>query len=398
MARKILVFGAGDHHQMLIRACKNLGYFTIVTDPQEKTLFGHLADKFVVLAPDDYDGHRRLIREEGIEGLATCAMETPLMMMAKLAEEFGLIFPSSEVILHARNKYLMKQRFLEHGVPCARGIRVRSREELEEIDFSHWAFPLIIKPVDAYSSRGVFRALNKEELFAYYPETRKFSSGGDVLVEEFLEGPEVSVESITFQGKTTVIQITDHIITPYPRTVELEHYQPSYLPDSVHRQIKEVVIKAHQAIGIDNSGSHAELKITAQGPKMLEIASRLGSDHMSSYLPLLSTGVDMNQAIAQVAMGEAPDLEVKHRQFSGIRYYTWEPGKRVKKTFPIDQLLRNPLVTHAALKVQEGDILPEITESSKRHAYFITCGDTKDQLLQRMDLLTEEISKLVVVE
>jgi biotin carboxylase len=398
MSKRILVFGAGDSQSHLLKACKELGYYVVTTDPKEKALFAHLADRHVVLDPQDYEGHRQLICEEKIQGIVTCAMETPLFLMADLAQEFGFIFPSPEVVRRARSKYLMKQQFMQHGVPCAKGIKIDSFEQLQAIDFSTWTFPLIIKPVDGYSSRGVVKAENQEQLFEFYQTTKTYSSQGDVLVEEFMEGPQIGTENITYQGETTIIQTTGYIITPYPYTTELELYQPSAFSAETIEQVKEVVKRAHKAVGIDNCGSNAELIITKDGPKMVEMAARLGGDHVASHLPLLSTGVDMTKALAQIVMGEAPDLTPTKQRFSSIRYVNWEPGKRVKEVLPIQSFLQHPLVAHAAIKVEAGDVLPPVTESMNRHSFLITSGDTREALNRNVALLMDELLKYVILE
>ncbi len=393
--KTILVFGAGDNQLLLIKACRELGYRTLATDPSPEAPGAALADEYFVLPPKDLDAHRKLIREAGVQGIVTCQMENPLPLMAQLAAEFGFPFPSPETIARSRNKFLMKQAFQAGGAPCARGFLVKNREQLDALQLESWTFPLIIKPLDSYSSRGVRRVESQAELVRYFPEAVHFSSDGAVLIEEFLEGPEVSVESITFQGKTTIVQITDKEITPYPFAVELGHRQPSALPGDTLAEIEEVVKSAVAAVGIDNSGSHAELKITPDGVKMVEIGARLGGDYISSYLTQLSTGVDMNRAIAQVAMGEAPDLQPSRQRYSGIRYVNWETGREVVRVTPPDSLFADADLAHAGIFVKPGELLPAVTESTNRHAFVITSGATRAQLEENLERLSRKMIELV---
>lgn len=396
--RRILVFGAGYNQTLLIRACKALGYYTLVTDPNENAPGRELADRFVVLAPKDFEAHCRVIEEEEVQGIVTCQMENPLPLMARLAKKYNLLFPSTEVIQRARNKYLMKQAFLKAGVPCAHGQIIEEGEIIDHIDLSKFQFPLIIKPVDSYSSRGVYKVNSLPELKERYEEALRFSSTRQVLIEEFLEGPEVSVEAVTYQGLTHIVQITDKVITPYPNTVELAHYQPSQLGTEDQRSIKEVVKAAVSALGIDYSGSHAELKLTKDGPKMIEIGARLGGDYISSYLTTLSTGVDMNRAIAQIAMGEHPDIDSSIKQYSGIQYVNWQPGKKVKAVASLAPFLEDPKVAFANILVAPGDILPPITESTNRHAFFITSAESQGELKDNVSALTENLSKFITLD
>ena len=398
MKKRILVFGAGHNQTLLIRACKELGYHTVVTDPNTEAPGKALADHFVVLPPKDFEAHCELIEQEKIQGIVTCQMENPLPLMAKLAQRYKLLFPTAEVIQRARNKFLMKQTFLKEEVPCAQGQVIDIPADLDRLDFNHWNFPLIIKPVDSYSSRGVYKVNSLEDLKARYSEAVRFSSTGQVLVEEFLEGPEVSVEAVTYQGKTHIVQITDKVITPYPNTVELAHYQPSLLEADQQQSIEQVVRDAIKALGIDYSGSHAELKLTPQGPKMIEIGARLGGDYISSYLTTLSTGVDMNRAIAQIAVGEEPDVTPSCKQYSGIQYVNWPTGRKVKAIASLDPFLQNPKVAFANIMVAPGDTLPAVTESTNRHAFFITSGSSKAELEQNVQMLSADLSKFITLD
>ncbi len=396
--RRILVFGAGHNQTLLIRACKELGYYTIVTDPNEDAPGKGLADHFVVLPPKDFEAHCRVIEEEKVKGIVTCQMENPLLLMARLAEKYSFLFPSTAVIQRARNKFLMKEAFLQAGVPCAQGIIIRKEEELDLLDQNTWQFPLIIKPVDSYSSRGVYRVESWSELKDRYEQAISFSSTAEVLVEEFLEGPEVSVEAVTYQGETHIIQITDKVITPYPNTVELAHYQPSRLNIGDQKSIKEVVQAAVKSLEIDYTGSHAELKLTPDGPKMIEIGARLGGDYISSYLTTLSTGVDMNRAIAQIAMGESPDVASSIQKYAGIRYVNWQPGRKVKTVASLSPFLEDPKVAFANILVAPGDTLPPITESTNRHAFFITSANSQSELDTNVQALTANLSKFITLD
>lgn len=398
MEKRILVFGGGINQVLLIKACKKLGYYTVVTDPNPAAPGAEDADVFAVLPPRDFEAHCKLIEKEHIGGLVTCQMENPLLLMARLAEKYGFLFPSQAVIQGARDKYLMKQAFLAHGVPCAKGVMIETLTALQAFDFDNWVFPLIIKPVDSYSSRGVYRAENREDLISHYEKTAVFSSTGQVLIEEFLEGPEVSVESVTAKGETHIVQITDKMITPYPHTVELAHYQPSALSETTCLEIRKVVQEAIAALKIDNSGSHAELKVTPQGPKMIEIGARLGGDYISSYLTELSTGVDMNKAVAQIAMGEEPDVQSSFQHYSAVQYYNWEAGRKVKAKTPLSCFLQKPEVAFAEIFVKSGDILPQITESTLRHACFITSAEDRNELAQNVAQLSEELSDLLTLD
>lgn len=178
----------------------------------------------------------------------------------------------------------MKQALISKNVQCARGVLFKNSEKIDFKRLEGLCFPLIIKPIDAHSSRVVFRVNNIEELLQFEIQTRSYSSDGSILIEEFIDGKEYSVESLTYKGKTSIIQITEKIITPYPYTVEIGHIQPANLREEEKYEIEKVVIRAIKALGIDNSASHTELKLTRQGAFIIEVGARPGGDFISSYL------------------------------------------------------------------------------------------------------------------
>lgn len=398
MKKAILVFGGGDNQLDLIKACKQIGYRTIVTDPNENAIGVSWADLFVQLPAEDKPGHEKLIEKEKIKGIVTCQMENPLELMANLAEKYQMPFPTPRSVKHARNKFLMKKSFIEGEVPCAFGTLFRNYEQASKSNLQKRDFPLIMKPVDSHSSKGVFKIDNKAELLDHFNLTSSFSTTGEVLVESFLKGPEVSVEAITYKGITTIVQITDKWITPYPLTVELQHVQPSALPLKIQAEIKAIVKKAAKALGLDNCGIHAELKVTKQGPKMIELAARLGGDYISSWLTLLSTGVNMNKALARVAMGQKPDVTPAFSWHSAIRYINWPSGSKVNKIGSVKQFLNDRRVNHAGFFIKPGQLLPVVNESKNRHAFFITSAHSRAQLFKNIESLTQKMTKMVHLE
>lgn len=377
MKKTILIFGAGLNQYLLVKAARDLGVTSVVLDPNPDAPGKVLADHFYVVAGNDYETTKRIALKHKVNGLATTQMEKPLRLMAKLAEEIGLPFHSPEAVERSLDKWLMKQAFLKYNVPCARGKLFHNNKEIRENDLRDFHYPLVLKPKDGTSSQGVFRIEKFEEIHKYIDITRRFSHNGEVIIEEFLEGPEYSIETITYKGQTTIVQYTEKFITPFPHTVEMGHLQPANLTPEEKEKIAKVVKDAIAAIGIDNSAAHTEIKLTPNGPKVVEIGARGGGDFISSYLTLASTGVSMDEAIIKVALGEEPDLQHKTRMYSYIKYFSLPVGKIVKEIKDYSDILKDDHVVFAHIAVKEGDIIEEITESKKRPGFVIVKAKDK---------------------
>ncbi|MCZ7604184.1 MAG: ATP-grasp domain-containing protein [Melioribacteraceae bacterium] len=383
MNKSILIFGAGLNQLTLIKSAKELGLIAIVIDPSDNAPSKGLADFFYRVDGQDYETTKLIAIKHNVLGIVTSQMEKPMRLMAKLAQDLGLIFHTPVVTEKSLDKWLMKKTFLENNVPCAKGKLLKDSEEFVKEFLSEISFPLIIKPKDATSSQGVYKIENFEEIEKYRNITSGFSKTSEIIIEEFLDGPEFSVESITFNGKTTIVQITEKFVTPFPRTVEMGHLQPAQLNKDQKKQISEVVISAINAICIDNSAAHTEVKLTSGGPKIVEIGARLGGDYISSYLTLHSCGVNMDRAAIQIAFGEEPNLNPTLNQFSYVKYFDLPAGKKVEKIEQWDDVLENEDIVFANLAVKEGDIIEEITESKKRPGFVIVKGYSRTDVIEK---------------
>jgi biotin carboxylase len=141
------------------------------------------------------------------------------------------------------------------------------------------------------------------------------------MVEEFMTGPEVSVESITINGETKILAITDKEIVGNGNFTEIGHSQPSALSLPVQEEIARVVRQTVAAIGINHSPSHTEIKVTPTGVKVVEIGARMGGDNITTHLVPLSTGVNMLEACINIAVGDpVQNYSMKHNT-AAIRYF-----------------------------------------------------------------------------
>ena len=379
----LLIFGAGINQLELIREARSLGLTCIVIDPLGNPPGKPEADFFYQVNGSDYELTREIAIRHKVRGIVTGQTEKPLRLMAKLAAELGFIFNSPEVTDRCIDKWLMKEAFRAGGVACAEGILVRQGEAVPSELTSGVMFPLIIKPRDAYSSRGVYKCSSRDDLNAHIGESRSFSSNGDILFEEFIDGKEYSVEAETYQGVTTVIQFTEKFITPYPTTVETAHLQPAGLSIPEKELITSLVKSALEALGIKNSASHTEVIMTKSGPRVIETGARLGGDFISSYLTKSSTGISMDRAAIQIALGQQPDTDVTFRKFSMIKYVELPAGKTVKKVIPCDDIRKLPGVVFLHIFVNPGDRTEPLTHSALRPACIIVELDNREDLLHK---------------
>lgn len=392
--KSILVFGVGELQKSIINRAHLMGLYVVGIDPCEDAAAEDDCDAFEVVGGQDYEGTIAVAKKYGVSAIVTAATDKPLVMMARVAKALNLPFYSEETARWSTDKFQMKQRFIEGGVPCAKGRLISCIEEAEDLNY-----PIIVKPRDNSGSRGVKICNTPTELKESIDEALQYSHLDSVLVEEVIEGPEYSIESLHYDGKSEVIQFTEKKTTPFPYNVELGHKQPANLSDDTKNQIREIVSKIGVALKFENCPSHTELKVNERGIFVIETSPRLGGDYITSTLTPLSTGINMEDQLLHIALGEKVDTKTgRFEKASGVCFFDFPEGKVVKIDPEIAKVGSWPGVYAFNLKLKEGDIVGKITSSLNRYGEFIVSGKTRKEVEERLSEYEKNISKLNTIE
>lgn len=380
--KSILVFGVGELQKSIINRAHLMGLYVVGIDPCEDAFAKDDCDAFEVVGGQDYEGTIAVAKKYGVSAIVTAATDKPLVMMARVAKALNLPFYSEDTARWSTDKFQMKQRFIEGGVPCAKGRLISSIEEVEDLNY-----PIIVKPRDNSGSRGVKICNTPAELEESIDEALQYSHLDSVLVEEVIEGPEYSIESLHYDGKSEVIQFTEKKTTPFPYNVELGHKQPANLSDDIKNQIREIISKIGVALKFENCPSHTELKVNERGVFVIETSPRLGGDYITSTLTPLSTGIKMEDQLLHIAFGEKVDTKTgRANKASGVCFFDLPEGKVVKISPEIAKIGSWPGIYAFNLKLKEGDIVGKITSSLNRYGEFVVSARNRTEV----DCLVEE--------
>ena len=392
--KSILIFGVGELQRSIIRRAKLKGLFTIGIDPCADAVCKDEVNAFEVVGGQDFEGTCAVVEKYGVDAIVTAATDKPLVMMARVAEKYGFPFYSVETAQWSTDKYQMKQRFLEGGVPCARGRLIAKVEEADDL-----YYPLIVKPRDNSGSRGVKLCRNKEELQEAMQEALQYSHLDTVLVEEYIEGQEYSIEGLHYDGKSELIQFTEKTTTEFPYNVELEHKQPANLTEEQKNDIREMVSKIANCMHFENCPSHTELKINERGIFVIETSPRLGGDYITSTLVPLSTGINMEDQLLNIALGEKVDTQTgRVDRASGVCFFCLPEGV-VKSIDPRIREISSWSGVHSfELKLHEGDRVNQITSSLNRYGEFIIKENTYKEINSQMEIYSSKINELITIE
>lgn len=391
--KAVLVFGVGPLQLSIIERAKRMGLYTVGIDPVANADCRNAVDAFEVVGGQDFEGTCAVVEKYGIDAIVTAATDKPLVMMARIAEKYGFPFYSVETAQWSTDKFQMKQRFVEGGVPCAKGRLVKSVEETADM-----VYPVIVKPRDNSGSRGVKLCRSKEELEASMSEAFEVSKLDTVLVEEYVEGPEYSIEGLHYDGKAEVIQFTEKKTTEFPYNVELGHKQPANLTDEQKDSIREIVSKIGKALKFGNCPSHTELKINERGIFVIETSPRLGGDYITSTLVLLSTGINMEGQLLHIALGEKVDtVSGRFEKASGVCFLNLPCGTVQSINPAIAEVASWPSVKEFSTTLKVGDEIHPITSSLNRYGQFIVQAENREDVDKMMADYEQRIKSMITI-
>ena len=393
--KNILVLGAAQSCLGIIKTIKRMGHKALVVGNNKDLPGIKIADHYLITEDNHVDEVISFAKKTGVDGIVPTPVDRPLVWMAQVAERLKLPFLSVEAAQNFRHKYRMKQCLQNAGVPCAKGILVESPDNLEEA-LDGFSFPLIVKPIDGYASRGVVKVDNHIELKQYAREAASFSSNAHFVVEEFIEGREFNAEGVCFQGTVEVYAIVEKVRDPFPRTIEMGHIVPPDITSEEEEIVVDTVSRAVLSLGMANGAFNAEIKIHEGKGSIIEVNGRLAGDFIISHLLKPTIGQDMEEAVVNIALGIAPEKARRAYQKHGIiSFFNLPPQKRIEKVHDFSKLYDDKDLIWAHLFFQEGDIIPQVMHMGHRSGFVILTARNRKKLLETTEALKTKILNLI---
>lgn len=373
--KKIAIIGASYLQRPLVEKAKEMGLYTLCFAWKDGAVCADIADEFHDISIVEKDQILEVCRKAKIDGICTIASDVAAPTVAYIANKLGLVGNDYDAAVRANNKYLMRDAFVKGSVHCPKYtmISVPTFETNEVLkDFQ---LPLIVKPSDRSGSLGVNKVCSISDFEPAVKAAMEVSFKKQVMVEEFIEGREISVEFISYNGVHYPLQITDKVTTEAPHFVELEHHQPSSLSEEQFNTIYNITKRALDSLGLTNGASHSEYKITKEGRIcIMEIGGRMGGDFIGSDLVRLSTGYDFVKGVLDVAIGDFSAPCFSQRKYSGV-YFLSENTKRL---FPvIKDWKKFPYFVRGEITEP---ILRDVEKSADRSGYVIYQSNKKIEL------------------
>ncbi len=306
---KALVLAGGLPQITLINELKSRGVTAVLADGSEKAIARPYADAFYKVNIFDIDAVVEIARNEQVDFVITCCADQVLLVVSQVAEILGLPwYIDYETAKNVSDKELMKKVFVENNIPTSRHV-VMSELDMEQI--KGLKYPLIVKPVDAYSSRGVRKVLDETELREAFDAATEISRNNNAIVEEFCVGEEISVDIFVSDGKAHVLCVSNsEKVKDEDKFVIFRGRFPVAASAELHKKIEVVAQQIVDAFGLKNCPMLIQMISDGENVSVLEFCARTGGA-MKFLLIKHSCGFDVIKAVVDLTMGIKPEVIVR---------------------------------------------------------------------------------------
>lgn len=331
--KKLAIIGGGRMAGIFAKNAKELGIETYCFSPAEGIIEPDLFDNICNVNVLDIEKVLNECIKVKIDGVVATT-ELTILAAAYVAEKMNLVGIPYEVSKVITDKY--RNREFTKNIPDLfhpKFAKVNSIEEIKKIEFN---YPIILKPTSKGGKKGISVINNESEIEKAFDYAYQETNGTlPFIIEEFIEGEmECSVESLSYNGKNYIIQVTEKITSGAPHCVELAHHQPANISEELRNKIEIVLDKALTAVGILNGACHTEIKISNNNIYLIEFNARPGGDHIAYPLTGLSTGYEYIKGAIKIALNEFEPVEKRNfvTKYAGVLFVT-EQTRYLKEIF-----------------------------------------------------------------
>ena len=390
MKKRLLVLGAAQTMIPAISVAKRMEIEIIITDRNPNAPGLALVDKHETVDITDTEGILRIAEKYRVDGVLPLN-DFGVPTAAKVCARLGLPGVRVETAKNATHKAFMRQVWSRENLP---------QPNFEILEASNCykpqgetKYPCVLKPaISGGGSRGAILVRNSSELKKNLDFSLEYSKDGTLILEEYVEGVEHMVDSLTWKGKTTVLGLSDTTCFDLPDYfIEGCHIYPSNIPRKLNSKISEIITKAVKAVGIKEGPSHCEL-ITVDGEvKLLEIGARVGAGgSIASLIIPHTSGVNMMEETIKISLGMEPSIHPHKGGGSVMKFFNLKPGK-VKHISGTEKIQEKEGLVFFYLSVKKGDEIKKMTSGLQRVGGFIVLAPTRKEAIRRANLIDETV-------
>ncbi len=384
--KRLLVLGAGPAQLGLLAAARARELHVIAVDREPSAPGFRYADRRAIVSTEDESGIERLAGAERVDGLIAPGIDWPVAIAARTAQRLALPHPiSPETATLSTSKLRQRERFAEAGVPQPAYEVCSGAAEAAEAA-GRIGFPCVIKAPDRQGQRGLTLVGSPEEVTDAVKIALDASRSATLLVEELVPGREVTVNAFSTGGHFHPLTVTDRLTAPLPAFgVALTHVWPSELEPAQIGGVIEAAAAAARAVGIENGPSYTQVLVGPDGPRVGELAARLGGGH-DAELCRVALGVDLNGAALSAALGEevpaaalAPVAKVGG---ACVRFLVAPPGE-LREVAGVEEAFAADGIRGIRIYRRPGHRFGEFRRGADRAGAVLAVGDSRQEALDR---------------
>lgn len=381
-SKRLLVLGAGPAQLGLLRAARERGLFVIACDRDPGAPGFEFADRRAVVSAEDERALGKLARAELVHGVIAPGIDWPVAIAARIAAGAGLPHPlRPETAALAVSKQRQRECLSAAGVP-----QPRWRATVQAVD--DIPVPAVVKPADRQGQKGLTLVREAHELPAAIELAVAESRVGLAVVEELVDGPEVTVNAFSAGGRFHPLTVTDRLTAEPPAFgVALAHAWPSEHPVG---EAVDAARQAAEAIGITDGPTYTQVRLGADGPRVVELAARLGGGH-DAELCQAALGIDLNALALSAALGEPVEVPEATPAGGACVLFLVAPAGLLEEVEGLDEARAVDGVLDARVYRAPGWTFEPLRRGADRAGYVLARGDSRDDALDRARRAAEAV-------
>lgn len=366
MSKRILILGAGNAQIDAINLCHEMGYEVYGCSYTNTDRGIPLLDDFRQIDIKNVEGVAAYAKESGVAAIYSVGSDLAVPTVMKASEILGLPhFMSSETAAICHSKHLLRETLGRDFVGNVDFITCESLEDALGFD----GFPAMMKPVDSQGQRGCFRVDSVKDIEANFAVSLDYSICGKVIIESFVDGPEVSVNAYMQDGELKFGLVSDRIaFDEYPGGIINKHILPSVFPQEVRDKAVDLTKRIAQNVGILNGPCYCQIKVMDGEPYVLEMAPRLDGCHMWNLIKHYCGADLLKASFEQLLEGKSVlDEEVVFPETGCITQFISEPTGSIvdKSKYDFSE------AAYVCWYYEDGDIVQKITGYVEKCGYVI---------------------------
>ena len=389
---KALVLCGGIPQAALIEELKGRGIYTILADMNPNVMARPYADAFYPVSVLDVNAVKKLAIDEQVDMILTACADQVLLVQAQVSEELGLpCYMDYKTAKEVSSKELMKNVFVKNGIPTSKHVIM---DKFEEGKVNDLKYPIIVKPVDSYSSRGVRKVQNLDELRSAFITAIEVSRTNTAIVEEFVEGEELTVDAYIENGVAHILCISNIDKIPgNDRFVICRTRYPAQISDEVKENIEVVSRQIAKAFNLRNAPMLIQMITDGKRVSVVEFCARTGGGDKFRLIKKVSN-FDVIKAVVDLTLGvnphvipyKSPDCIVNEFLYANPGVFDHLEG--------FEQMKEQNIIEEFFQLKKKGAVLGDITNSGDRVAYYTIRANSIAEC-RKKDQLAKENCKII---